>query len=102
VPSDVSAPAYLRGFQTLDAKSAGAGRRIPDWLTGTLLRVGPARLEVGPDRYRHWVDGAGMIHKFAFAAARVGYANRCVRGTAFLADEGLGRITCRNIPATLF
>jgi carotenoid cleavage dioxygenase-like enzyme len=100
VPNDVSAPAYLRGFQTLDVEtsvpSLAVHGRIPDWLMGTLLRIGPARFEVGPDRYRHWFDGAGMIHKFTFAAGRVGYANRYVRGTAFLANEGLGRITSQS------
>jgi carotenoid cleavage dioxygenase-like enzyme len=31
--------------------------------------MGPARFEWGPDRYRHWFDGSGMIHKFSFAMA---------------------------------
>jgi beta,beta-carotene 9',10'-dioxygenase len=29
-----------------------------------LLRVGPGRFEWGPDRYRHWFNGSGMIHEF--------------------------------------
>jgi carotenoid cleavage dioxygenase-like enzyme len=74
--SDISGPAYQRGFQTLERETSVAALnvegRIPDWLTGTLLRMGPARFEWGPDRYRHWFDGSGMIHKFSFAAGRVG------------------------------
>ena len=66
--------------------------RIPDWLGGMLLRLGPSKYEVGPDGYRHWFDGAGMIHKFSFAAGRVGYANRYVRGGQFLDNERLCRI----------
>jgi len=69
---------------------------IPDWLTGTLLRVGPGRFEWGPDRYRHWFDGSGMIHKFSIAAGKVGYANRYVRGTAFVENERAGRITAQT------
>jgi carotenoid cleavage dioxygenase-like enzyme len=94
------APAYLRGFQTLAAETSvpalAVEGRIPDWLAGRLLRIGPARFEVGPDRYRHWFDGAGMIHKFTFAAGRVAYANRYVRSAAFLAGERLGRIAASS------
>jgi carotenoid cleavage dioxygenase-like enzyme len=58
--------------------------------------MGPARFEWGPDRYRHWFDGSGMIHKFSFAAGKVGYANRYVRGTAFVENERAGRITAQT------
>src|SRR6202008_4506220 len=75
--SDISVPAYQRGFQTLERETSVAALNvegcIPDWLTGTLLRMGPARFEWGPDRYRHWFDGSGMIHRFSFAAGKVGY-----------------------------
>jgi beta,beta-carotene 9',10'-dioxygenase len=87
--SDISVPAYQRGALRVEG-------RIPDWLTGTLLRMGPARFEWGPDRYRHWFDGSGMIHKFSFAAGNVGYANRYVRGTAFVDNERVGRITAQT------
>jgi len=94
---DGPAPAYLLGFQTLDAEiwlpMLPVQGNIPDWLTGTLLRMGPARFEWGPDRYRHWFDGSGMIHKFSFATGKVGYANRYVRGSSFAENERAGRIT---------
>ena len=49
--SDISVPAYQRGFQTLERETSVAALkvegRIPDWLTGTLLRMGPARFRVG-------------------------------------------------------
>jgi beta,beta-carotene 9',10'-dioxygenase len=97
---DVAAPAYLSGFQTLDAEislpALPVQGSIPDWLAGTLLRVGPGRYEWGPDRYRHWFDGSGMIHKFSFAAGKVSYANRYVRGTTFVENERAGRITAQT------
>ena len=37
-----------------------------------------------------------MIHKFSFAAGKVGYANRYVRGTAFVENERAGRITAQT------
>jgi beta,beta-carotene 9',10'-dioxygenase len=98
--SRIPAPAYLRGFQSLEEEisvsTLPVQGRIPRWLTGTLLRIGPARFEWGPDRYRHWFDGSGMIHKFTFAAGKVGYANRYVRGTAFVDNERVGRITAQT------
>jgi carotenoid cleavage dioxygenase-like enzyme len=97
---DGPAPAYLLGFQTLDAEislpTLPMQGNIPNWLTGTLLRMGPARFEWGPDRYRHWFDGSGMIHKFSFAAGKVGYANRYVRGSSFAENERAGRITAQT------
>jgi len=42
--SDISVPAYQRGFQTLEKETSVAALnvegRIPDWLTGTLLAWG--------------------------------------------------------------
>ncbi|MGI4764551.1 MAG: carotenoid oxygenase family protein, partial [Janthinobacterium lividum] len=100
VAEGVATPAYLRGLQTLDSETAvpalAIRGRVPDWLTGTLLRIGPAKFEVGPDPYRHWFDGAGMIHKFSFSEGRIGYVNRYVRGDKFLDDERLGRIGGRS------
>jgi carotenoid cleavage dioxygenase-like enzyme len=99
-PHDFARPAYLSGFQTLAAEislpALPVQGSIPEWLTGTLLRVGPGRYEWGPDRYRHWFDGSGMIHKFSFAKGNVGYANRYVRGTAFVDNERVGRITAQT------
>ena len=58
--SDIPVPAYQRGFQTLENETSVAvldvEGRIPGWLTGTLLRIGPGRFEWGPDRYRHWFE----------------------------------------------
>ena len=92
VPHGIPVPAYLRGFQTLDAETSmptlPVQGRIPRWLTGTLLRIGPARFEWGPDRYRHWFDGSGMIHKFSFAGGSVGYAGPGAAG-------GPGGVTTR-------
>ena len=30
---------------------------LPSWLTGTLLRTGPSKFEVGARSYNHWFDG---------------------------------------------
>ena len=69
---------------------------IPSWLTGTLLRAGPARFEVGGQRYRHWFDGLAMLHRFGFGDGNVSYANRFLNTRAYRAAEETGRISYRE------
>ncbi|GAB3641348.1 carotenoid oxygenase family protein [Spirosoma arcticum] len=66
--------------------------KLPAWLTGALLRTGPAQFEVGPDSYRHWFDGLAMLHRFAFADGRVSYRNRFLQSLAFRENNAEGRI----------
>src|SRR5690349_10383002 len=113
----VSRPTYAKGFETLAAEvvldSLPVQGTIPEWLTGTLLRNGPARFEVGERPYRHWFDGLAMLHRFSFGGGSVSYANRFLRGKAHEAAERQGKIAytefatdpCRSIfrrAATLF
>jgi carotenoid cleavage dioxygenase-like enzyme len=46
---------------------------VPAWLTGALVRVTPALLEVGGRRLAHWFDGVAMLNRFGFADGRVSY-----------------------------
>ena len=55
---------------------------LPDWLSGTLLRNGPARYRLNDKTLNHWFDGLAMLHKFDIADGRVGYANRFVDSPA--------------------
>jgi carotenoid cleavage dioxygenase-like enzyme len=84
------------GFRTLhdevtvdDLPLEGA---MPPWLAGSLLRTGPARFEVGPDRMRHWFDGLAMLHRFSIADGRVSYGNRALESQAYRRAEERGRI----------
>src|SRR5438477_5649020 len=65
---------------------------VPEWLSGSLLRTGPARFEVGEDRYRHWFDGLAMLHRFSFAGGSVSYANRFLESRAYSAAREGGHI----------
>lgn len=113
----VSRPSYTKGFETLEAEvaldSLPIEGSVPEWLTGTLLRNGPAKFEVGEQRFKHWFDGLAMLHKFSFGGGSVSYANRFLRGKAYEAAEREGKIAysefatdpCRSIfrrAATLF
>ena len=78
-----------RGFDSLDDETRIEGLpvqgQLPAWLTGSLIRTGPAKWEVGGRSMNHWFDGLAMLHRFSFADGAVSYANR------FLADQSLAR-----------
>jgi carotenoid cleavage dioxygenase-like enzyme len=54
-------------FFDMDAEvarqSCKVSGEIPSWLSGTLLRNGPAKFQVG-DRRVDWFDGLAMLHAF--------------------------------------
>jgi beta,beta-carotene 9',10'-dioxygenase len=88
---------YHLGFCTLDSETGlddlPVRGTVPSWLTGTLVRTAPAKFEVGDRAYNHWFDGLAMLHKFAFAAGRVSYANRYLRSRSYLEATATGRIS---------
>jgi carotenoid cleavage dioxygenase-like enzyme len=87
---------FRLGLTTLDREtnvdSLPLEGTLPPWLAGSLLRNGPARFEVGTERFRHWFDGLAMLHRFTVECGSVSYANRFLRSPAFLEAERTGRI----------
>jgi len=84
------------GFQTLSDEATvdqlpveGA---LPPWLSGSLLRTGPARFEVGADHLRHWFDGYAMLHRFTIADGGVSYGNRFLDSRSYRRARETGRI----------
>ena len=55
---------------------------IPAWLSGTLLRNGPAKFQVW-DKRVNWFDGLAMLHAFEFSAQQVYYTNRFLRSEQY-------------------
>lgn len=87
---------YALGFTTLEhevdqlpLKVEGA---LPPWLTGSLLRTGPAKFEVGQQAYTHWFDGLAMLHAFDFRHGAVRYSNRFIRSQSYCEAMEKGRI----------
>jgi beta,beta-carotene 9',10'-dioxygenase len=60
---------------------------LPDWLSGSLVRVTPAKFDLEQGTIRHWFDGLAMLHRFAFQGGRVSYANRFLRSEAYERSE---------------
>ena len=92
-------PPDAQGFSSLglevNLEDLPVTGHFPTWLTGTLIRNGPARFEVGTESYRQWFDGLAMLHKFSFRDGHVSYANRFLDTGDFREAAEQGRITRR-------
>jgi all-trans-8'-apo-beta-carotenal 15,15'-oxygenase len=64
---------------------------LPEFIRGTCYWNGPARFTRGELRYRHWLDGDGMVSALHFGAAGVRFTNRFVRSAKWRAEEAAGR-----------
>ena len=84
---------YELGFTSQDEETSvdrlPVTGELPAWLTGALVRVTPALLEVGGRRLAHWFDGVAMLNRFGFADGKVSYGSRFLESTAYQdAKEG--------------
>ena len=77
---------YQAGFETLhdeiEATDLPVEGDLPEWLSGTLVRNGPAQFDVGDDSYSHWFDGLAMLHAFRLRGGTVDYRNRFLDSTS--------------------
>jgi beta,beta-carotene 9',10'-dioxygenase len=95
------------GFTSMEEETAVDGLpvsgELPAWLGGALVRVTPAKLEVGERRVDHWFDGLAMLNRFGFADGRVSYGSRFIRSRAYEEAEegrlmgGFATDPCRSI-----
>lgn len=90
---------YWLGFSTLDTETRiddlPVHGKVPAWLQGALLRNGPAKFEVGGQKYNHWFDGLAMLHRFGFAGGKVSYANQFLHSRSYQDAMRLGKISRR-------
>jgi beta,beta-carotene 9',10'-dioxygenase len=85
--SQTSTTDHRLGFKSLDEETAvdslPVTGELPGWLSGALVRVTPARLEVGGRRLDHWFDGIAMLNRFGIADGRVSYRSRFLDSVAY-------------------
>ncbi|HEY7454210.1 MAG TPA: carotenoid oxygenase family protein [Thermoleophilaceae bacterium] len=96
------------GFTSLDEETTAdrlpVTGEVPGWLTGALVRVTPALLEVGGKRLAHWFDGVAMLNRFGFRDGNVDYASRFIESRAYESAKqgewsqgGFATDPCRSI-----
>ncbi|MEO8277479.1 MAG: carotenoid oxygenase family protein [Thermoanaerobaculia bacterium] len=69
---------------------------LPAFLRGALYLVGPARFERGGQRYRHWLDGDGMVAALHFEDGAPRAVARYVRTEKWVEEEAAGRALYRT------
>lgn len=65
---------------------------VPPWLTGSLLRTGPAQWDTDQKTLRHWFDGFAMLHSFGIENGNVSYANRMLESESYKYARDNGKI----------
>lgn len=95
-----NAPLLERAF-TLDVVEQAAAPTqtagtLPPFLRGTCYFNGPSRFSRGGLKYRHWLDGDGMIAAIAFGPDGPAFTNRFVRSAKFVREEAEGRPVFRT------
>lgn len=87
---------YQRGFASLeneiDIERLPVTGTLPSWLSGELVRNGPAKFEAGKRRFRHWFDGQAMLHRFGIHDGNVSYRNRFLDTPAMRSVRDTGKI----------
>lgn len=69
---------------------------LPELLRGSLHLVGPARFDCFGQRYRHWLDGDGMVVALHLGQGPPRAAARYVRTEKWKEEEGAGRAIYRT------
>jgi len=97
--ASTAAPAAVTprlGFESLESEvrvdTLPLEGTLPDWLTGSLIRTGPAKWEVGERTMNHWFDGLAMLHRFGFGDGEVSYASRFLQTRAYRSARDTGEI----------
>lgn len=98
--ANIMANKFQLGFSTLEdelnIENLPMKGTVPKWLSGTLVRNGPAKFEVGKEKFRHWFDGLAMLHKFSFRDGKVAYANKFLESNAFRSAMDTGKISYKE------
>jgi all-trans-8'-apo-beta-carotenal 15,15'-oxygenase len=69
---------------------------LPTWLRGSWYVNGPARFERAGHRYRHWLDGDGMVCSLRLTDEGVRFTNRFVRTRKLIEEDLAGRFLYRT------
>ena len=88
-----AAPSVLGRYEINDIEGA-----IPEDLTGTIWRNGPGNFERGGERYKHVLDGDGLIARFTLdgASNRATYSGKFVNTPWFAAETEADAVLHRN------
>jgi len=93
-----NAPLLERAFEldVVEQTRVSLGNHFPAYVRGTFLLNGPARFRRGNVRYRHWLDGDGMVAALHVDESGARFTNRFVRSAKFTREEAEQRPVFRT------
>ena len=85
-------------FEAVEAsyEISGVAGRVPEWLRGSYYVNGPARFERAGLRYKHWLDGDGMVCSLRFTDDGVRFTSRFVETPKLREERAAGRFIYRG------
>lgn len=83
--------AYRSATGDLAGQATQLRGRFPAAVQGLLYRNGPAVHDMGGQRYHNYLDGDGMVQRFAIGAATVAHTGKIVRTPKYLAEAAAGK-----------
>ncbi|HEV2990750.1 MAG TPA: carotenoid oxygenase family protein [Candidatus Angelobacter sp.] len=83
--------AFPDQFEECDCKVEAVGAPLPDFLRGTYYLNGPARFGLNGLKYRHWLDGDGMVTALRFEQDSIHLTSRYVRSRKFMEEQSAGQ-----------
>lgn len=66
--------------------------KIPEWISGSLLRNGPGSLKVGDMTYNHLFDAAALLHRFNIVNGKVTYQCKFLKSETYKKNLAANRI----------
>ena len=88
---------FLLGFSSLaqetSIKTLTIKGKIPAWIHGTFLSIGPGQFEINESKASHWLDGFAMVHRFTVQSGSVSYANKLIKTNYYKEAVKKGVIT---------
>ncbi|WP_395167727.1 carotenoid oxygenase family protein [Francisella salimarina] len=57
---------------------------LPDWFSGQIIRVGPAKFEYGNIKLNHWFDGLAMLYSFTNSNKGICFSNKYLQSEQYL------------------
>src|SRR6266699_2327908 len=99
--TQTDAAPFLQCFFLFDAIEdsyciSGITGQVPAWLRGSYYVNGPARFERAGKRYKHWLDGDGMVCSLRFTDDCVRFTNRFIETPKLRDEEAAGAFLYRG------
>lgn len=72
----------------VDAEVIG---ELPNWLSGSFIRLGPGKFEIEDFQLNHWFDGFAVLYKFTIKNGKVTFSKRFLQSDAYKKALGAGK-----------